>query len=96
MGAYGKAIGRGKRKDGPRREVKRYKGLGEMSKEQLWETTLDPHNRVLVQVGLEDAASCDNIISTLMGDNVEPRKLYISEYANFNKLDKFQGNVQAE
>ncbi len=85
-----------KEKDGPRREVKRYKGLGEMSKEQLWETTLDPHNRVLVQVGLEDAASCDNIISTLMGDNVEPRKLYISEYANFNKLDKFQGNVQAE
>ena len=75
-------------------EVKRYKGLGEMSKEQLWETTLDPEARVLVQVGLEDAASCDRIISTLMGDNVEPRKQYISEYANFNKPDRFQANTQ--
>ena len=75
-------------------EVKRYKGLGEMSKEQLWETTLDPEARVLVQVGLEDAASCDRIIATLMGDNVEPRKQYISEYANFNKPDRFQANTQ--
>ncbi len=74
-------------------EVKRYKGLGEMSKEQLWETTLDPKNRLLLQVTLEDAASCEKIVSTLMGDSVAPRKLYISEYANFNKQDKFRGNA---
>ena len=74
-------------------EVKRYKGLGEMSKEQLWETTLDPNGRVLMQVTMEDAAACDHIVSTLMGDAVEPRKQYISEYANFNKQDKFAGNV---
>lgn len=74
-------------------EVKRYKGLGEMSKEQLWETTLDPNGRVLMQVTMEDAAVCDQIVSTLMGDAVEPRKQYISEYANFNKQDKFKGNV---
>ena len=64
-----------------------------MSKEQLWETTLDPNGRVLMQVTVEDAAACDHIVSTLMGDAVEPRKQYISEYANFNKQDKFQGNL---
>ena len=75
-------------------EVKRYKGLGEMSKEQLWDTTLNPENRVLIQVTLEDAAAADDIISTLMGDAVEPRKLYIGQYANFNKQDKFKGTAQ--
>ncbi len=74
-------------------EVKRYKGLGEMSSEQLWETTLNPEKRVLLQVTLEDAIVCEHIVSTLMGDAVEPRKLYINEYANFNKVDKFQGGA---
>ena len=64
-----------------------------MSSEQLWETTLDPKGRVLLQVTMEDAAACDNIISVLMGDNVEPRKQYISAYANFNKIDTYQGNT---
>ena len=91
-----KQLEEAKKKLGRGAEIKRYKGLGEMSKDQLWETTLDPQNRVLVQVGLEDAASCDRIISTLMGDNVEPRKQYISEYANFNKPDRFQANAQAQ
>lgn len=91
-----KQLNEAKAKLGRGAEVKRYKGLGEMSKEQLWETTLDPEARVLVQVGLEDAASCDRIIATLMGDNVEPRKQYISEYANFNKPDRFQANTQEQ
>ena len=65
-----------------------------MSKEQLWETTLDPAARVLVQVTLEDAAAEESIVSTLMGDAVEPRKQYIGQYANFNKKDNFKGAVQ--
>ncbi|MBR3295948.1 MAG: DNA gyrase subunit B [Clostridia bacterium] len=88
-----KQLDEAKQKLGRGCEVKRYKGLGEMSSEQLWETTLDPKGRVLLQVTMEDAAACDNIISVLMGDNVEPRKQYISAYANFNKIDTYQGNT---
>ncbi|MBQ9941643.1 MAG: DNA gyrase subunit B [Christensenellaceae bacterium] len=86
-----KQLAQAKKEMGRGAEVKRYKGPGEMSKEQLWDTTLNPENRVLIQVTLEDAAAEEHIISTLMGDAVEPRKAYISEYANFNKPDKFKG-----
>ena len=70
--------------------VQRYKGLGEMTAEQLWDTTMDPGKRVLVQVKLEDIAEAELMITTWMGDNVEARKRYISENANFNKTTKFE------
>ncbi|MGI6150721.1 MAG: DNA gyrase/topoisomerase IV subunit B [Christensenellales bacterium] len=70
--------------------LQRYKGLGEMNPEQLWETTMDPGRRTLMQVSIEDAADADRIVSILMGNKTEPRKMYISKYANFNRVDKFR------
>ena len=76
--------------------LQRYKGLGEMNPEQLWETTLNPENRSLVQVTIEDAAYVEHLVTLLMGEKVAPRKEYIIEHADFNKVDTFEQRITTD
>ena len=73
--------------------IQRFKGLGEMNPEQLWETTIDPKNRKLIRVTIDDCAQAEKMVTTLMGDDIDARKEYISIHANFNKDDSFENFV---
>ena len=77
-------------KDMKKYSIQRYKGLGEMNPDQLWETTMDPQRRTLIQVKIDDMADAESSVSVLMGDDVEPRKQWIDNNVSFAEIDDFK------
>lgn len=75
-------------------ELQRYKGLGEMNPDQLRDTTMDPEKREIIKVTIDDAAEAEKMVVTLMGDDIEARKEYISQHANFDREDDFMKNYK--
>lgn len=90
------ALAEGQKKMGKNALLQRFKGLGEMNPEQLWDTTMDPAKRTLTRVTIDDAAMADKRITILMGDDSNIRKDYIYQYADFNKVDDFKVNKEQE
>ncbi len=88
------ALVEGQKKMGKNALLQRFKGLGEMNPEQLWDTTMDPAKRTLTRVTIDDAAMADKRITILMGDDSNIRKDYIYKYADFNKVDTFKVQPQ--
>lgn len=83
-------------KDLKKYTVQRYKGLGEMDYDQLRDTTLDPAKRTIIRVGVDDAVLADKEITLWMGDEIGARKDYINKYANFNRVDSFEQQIEEE
>lgn len=90
------ALIEGQKKMGKNALLQRFKGLGEMNPEQLWDTTMDPAKRTLTRVTIDDAAMADKRITILMGDDSNIRKDYIYKYADFNKIDDFKVQKESE
>ena len=80
-----------KKEAGGKYTVQRYKGLGEMNADQLWETTMNPETRSLIRVKISDAALAEKRVSVLMGDKVEPRKEWFNENVEFTMEDDYRG-----
>ena len=73
-------------------EVQRFKGLGEMDANQLWDTTMDPDQRTLVKVTIEDGKTCDKQVSTLMGNNAEKRRIWIEKNIDFTLEEDYKAD----